>query len=227
MKHPSRLIALALAFASPALATPTGLNNIPTADTVDHRTIAVQAFSSFGPGANQFAANGPDEHSFWMGFKTGWDFSPLHLEWGLDSPVITHESGPLFFQTKVGFSPWENGKIAIGVAGIALTDINRAGDPFTYAMLAHDFGLLRAHAGYGVQTNGNSFLFGIDKTFKVFDRDFNINADLVQAADQEFWLPSLGWKYNLHKHIVLEWWTNFPEQGKSSHVAKVNFVFKF
>lgn len=227
MKNLSRIIALSLALGSTAFATPTGLNNIPTADTIDHRTIAVQAFSSFGPGANQFSANGPDEHSFWMGFKTGWQFGPANLEWGMDSPLFTHESGPLFFQTKVGFKPWEGGKIALGVAGIALTDINRAGDPFTYAMVAHDFGFLRAHGGYGVQTNGNSFLFGLDKTFKVFDRDFNINADLVQAADESFWLPSVGWKYVLHKHVVLEWWTNFPEQGKSSHVAKVNFVFKF
>lgn len=145
----------------------------------------------------------------------------------MDSPMITHESGPLFFQTKLGFEPWENAKLAVGVAGIALTDTNRAGAPFTYAMLSQDFGLLRGHVGYGVQNNGNSFLFGIDKTFKVFDRDFNVNADLVQAADESFWLPAVGWKYNVHKNVVLEWWTNFPEQGKSSHIAKVNFVFKF
>lgn len=226
-QHLQKLTWAAFALAASAFATPTGLNNIPTADTIDHRTVAIQAFSSFGPGANQFAANGPDEHSFWMGFKTGLQFDFLKLEWGMDSPMITHESGPLFFQTKLGFEPWENAKLAVGVAGIALTDINRAGDPFTYAMLSQDFGLLRGHVGYGVQTNGNSFLFGIDKTFKVLNRDFNVNADLVQAADESFWLPAVGWKYNLHKNIVLEWWTNFPEQGKSSHIAKVNFVFKF
>ncbi len=217
----------ALTLATCAFATPSGLNNIPTADTVPHRTVAIQAFSSFGPGANQFAANGPDEHSFWMGFKTGLQFDFLNLEWGMDSPMITHESGPLFFQTKLGFEPWENAKLAVGVAGIALTDINRAGDPFTYAVLSHDFGLVRAHAGYGVQTNGNSFLLGLDRNWKIFDRTFNLNVDLVQAADQSFWLPAVGWKYDVSKHIVLEWWTNFPEQGKSSHIAKINFVFKF
>ncbi len=226
-RHLRSITLAAFAVVSSAFATPTGLNNIPTADTVPHRTVAIQAFSSFGPGANQFAANGPDEHSFWMGFKTGLQFDFLNLEWGMDSPMITHESGPLFFQTKAGIEPWEGGKLVLGVAGIALTDINRAGDPFTYAMLSHDFGLLRTHTGYGVQTNGNSFLFGIDKTFQVFDRSVNINADLVQAADESFWLPAIGWKYDLHKNIVLEWWTNFPEQGKSSHIAKINFVFKF
>ena len=220
------LVAL-LALAASAFGTPSGLNNIPTADTIGHGTVAIQAFSSFGPGANQFAANGPDEHSFWMGFKTGLQFDFLNLEWGMDSPLFTHESGPLFFQTKLSFEPWENAKLAVGIAGIALTDINRTGDPFTYAMLSHDFGLGRAHAGYGVQTNSNSLLVGLDKTFKVFDRNFNLNADLVQAAYESFWLPAVGWKYDVSKLIVLEWWTNFPEQGKSSHIAKVNFVFKF
>jgi hypothetical protein len=227
-KNPTLPLAAALALASSALATPSGLNNIPTADTIDHRTVAVQAFSSFGPGANQFAANGPDEHSFWMGFKTGWDLtSQLHLEWGLDSPLFTHESGPLLFQTKLGFEPWEKAKLAVGIAGIALTDINRAGDPFSYAVLSQDLGLVRAHVGYGVQTNGHSFLFGLDRNWKIFDRTFNLNADLVQAADQAFWLPALGWKYEVTPHVVLEWWSNFPEQGQSSHIAKINFVFHF
>jgi hypothetical protein len=36
------LLALPLA----ALATPTGLNNIPTADTIPHRMLAIPAFSS-------------------------------------------------------------------------------------------------------------------------------------------------------------------------------------
>ena len=55
--HTTPMLAAAfLAVAASALATPTGLNNIPTADTVPHRTVATQAFSSFG-GANQFAAN--------------------------------------------------------------------------------------------------------------------------------------------------------------------------
>jgi hypothetical protein len=227
MKNTTRTLLLLLLSVSPALATPTGLNNIPTADVVPHRTVAVQAFSSFGDGANQFAANGAGEHSFWLGFKTGWDLSNLNLEWGLDSPVITGNSGPLLFQTKVNFEPWEGGALALGVANVALTDTDRAGDPFSYAMLAHDFGFIRVHAGYGLQNNGNSVLLGLDRTWKVFDRNFNLNVDLVQAADESIWLPAVGWKYDLSKHIVLEWWSNLPDQGKSSHIAKINFVFQF
>lgn len=220
------LAAAILALASSALATPTGLNNIPTADTVPHRTVATQAFSSFG-GANQFAANGPGQHSFWLGFKTGWDFGPLGLEWGLDSPIVPDQAGPLFGQTKVNFSPWEEGLLALGVAGLALTDDQRAGDPFSYAVLAHDFGLLRGHAGYGKQTEGDTVLLGVDRTWKLFDRNFNLNADLVQTRDQRGWLPSIGAKYDLNQHIVLETWSNFPDQGSVSFIAKINFVFTF
>jgi hypothetical protein len=130
-----------------------------------------------------------------MGFKTGWDFEPVHIEWGMDSPLGTGVSGPLFFQTKARFSPWEHGMFAVGIAGIALTDIDRAGDPFSYAMLAHDFGFARFHVGYGYQTNGSSFLAGIDRTWKLFGRNFNLNADLAQtaisAASSPPWGPSM------------------------------------
>lgn len=228
MKSNPTCITLLASFtlAASALATPTGLNNIPTADAVPHRTVAVQAFSSFG-GANQFAADGDGKHSFWLGFKTGLKFDFLNLEWGADSPLGTGRSGPLFFQTKLGFEPWEDGRFALGVAGIALTDADRAGDPFSYAMLSHDFGLLRAHAGYGLQTNGNSLLLGADRTWKLFDRNFNLNADLVQTRDQRGLMTAVGAKYDLSRHIVLETWANFPDRGSASAIAKINFVFTF
>lgn len=217
---------MGILFAGTAFATPTGLNNIPTADTVPHRTVALQYFSSFG-GANQFGTGEPGKSGHWMGFKTGWDFEPVHVEWGMDSLLGTGLSGPLFFQTKVGFSPWEDGTFAIGIAGIALTDIDRAGDPFSYAMLAHDFGFARFHAGYGYQTNGSSYLFGIERTWKVFERNLNLNADIVQTRDQRGLITAVGAKYDLTKHIVLETWANFPDRDSVSLLAKINLVFHF
>lgn len=225
-KMKSKILPLYGLLMASAFGTPTGLNNIPTADTVPDRVVAVQAFSSFG-GANQFGANGPGKHSFWMGFKTGIEFAPLRVEWGLDSPIGQQRSGPLYSQIKAGITPWKNGSLALGVAGIALTDVGRAGNPFTYAMLAHDFGVLRAHTGYGLQTHGNTVLFGVDRTWKILDRDLNLNADLVQTRDGKGWLPAIGAKYVLNPHIVLESWTNFPDRGSASFIGKINFVFKF
>ncbi len=203
--------------ASAALATPTGLNNIPSADTVPHRTVAVQAFDLLGSGP----------HDFWMGFKTGWDFSPLHLEWGLDSHLAPDPAGPLLFQTKLRFEPWEGANIAVGVANVAFTDTTRAGDPFTYAVITQDLKVARLTAGYGLQTDNNSVLLGIDRTWKVFERHFNLNADLVQIDDGSGWMPAVGAKYDLSQHIVLETWANFPDEGDASFMAKINFVFTF
>jgi|694.fasta_scaffold138938_3 hypothetical protein len=219
-------LAILLAGIAAAHATPSGLNNIPTADTAPQGTIVLQAFSSFG-GANQFATSGPGKHSFWTGFKTGVDLSPVHLELGLDSPLGTGPSGPLQFQAKAGISPWKNGLFAIGIAGVALTDTGRSGDPFTYAVLSHDFRVARIHAGYGYQTNGSSFLVGVDRTWKVFDRNLNLNADLVQSRDQRGLITAVGGKYDLSKHIVLETWANFPDRDSVSVIAKINFVFQF
>mgnify|MGYP000908947993 CR=1 FL=1 len=115
----------------------------------------------------------------------------------------------------------------LGVAGVAMTDINRAGDPFTYAMVSHDFEIFRLHAGYGLQNNGNSFLFGIDRNFKVLDRNLNLNADIVQTRDGHGTITALGAKYDLTKHIVLETWLNLPDREEVSAIAKINFVFSF
>ncbi|WP_395730298.1 hypothetical protein [Prosthecobacter sp.] len=227
MINKARVLTLAaVAAATSAFGTPTGLNNIPTAETIDHRTVAVQFFTSFG-GSNQFATSGPGKSSQWAGFKTGWDFNPLHLEWGLDSVLGTGYSGPLLFQTKARIQPWQDGMFALGIAGVALTDTKRSGDPFTYAMLYHDFHVVRLHAGYGLQTNGNSYLFGVDRTWKLFDRNLNLNADLVQSRNQHGHIAALGAKYFLCKHIVLEAWANFPDRDRVSAIAKINYVFTF
>lgn len=221
------VLACSLGSATIATATPTGLNNIPTADIVPNRTVAIQAFGSFGSGVNQFSSNGPGDPAYWMGFKTGLELSPVRLEFGMDSPLWVERSGPLLFQTKAGFEPWKNGKVTLGVAGVALSDFERSGDPFTYTVLSQDFGYLRGHVGYGIQTRGNTALIGIDRTWTVFDRNLNLNVDLVQANDQSYWLPAVGWKYELTKNLVFEWWTNLPAEGKMSNIAKINFVFSF
>ena len=110
---------------------------------------------------------------------------------------------------------------------MALTDQDRWSEPFTYAMVAHDFGVVRVHGGYGLQQNGNSMLFGVDRTWKVAGRDLNLNADLVQVRDGDAWLPSVGAKYVLSKHVVLESWVNFPDRGAVSFIAKANLIFTF
>ncbi len=200
-------------------ATPSGLNNIPTADIVPHRTVAVQVFDTVGAGP----------HDFWSGFKTGWQFPELglDLEWGLDSHLAPEPAGPLLFQTKVGFEPWKDGAVALGVAGVALTDTARSGDPFSYAILSQNVAFARLHLGYGLQTGGNTVLLGIDRDVTFLERNLNLNADLVQTGDGDGWLPALGLKYALTENVVFESWTNLPDEGSASVMLKLNFVFTY
>lgn len=206
-----------LSLASAAFATPSGLNNIPTADVIPHRTTAIQVFDTFGDGP----------HDLWAGFKTGWAFDAVKFEFGLDGHVAPDPSGPLFFQTKVSTNLWENGAFAVGVANIGLSDSDRNGDTFRYGVLTHDFKVFRVSAGYGWQDDNNTILFGIDRTFKVGGRNLNLNADLIQTRDEDGWLASVGAKYDLSKHVVLEGWVNLPDEGDTTFVAKINFVFEY
>lgn len=200
-----------------AYGTPSGLNNIPTADLVPHREVAVQVFDSFGPG----------EHDFWTGFKTGWDFPWVDVEWGLDSHLAPDDAGPLYFQTKFGFCPWEHGKVVAGVASVAMTDGERAGDAFGYFVLSQEVGGVRGHLGYGLQDHGNTVLLGMDRTVTLWERDLNLNADLVQIRDGEGWMPAVGLKYGLAPHLVWEAWANLPDEGAASFMLKLNYIFDY
>lgn len=216
--------------------TPTGLNNIPTADTVPDCTVAWQGFLNLGgPNAvNGVPGYGPTGRgTLWTGFKTGLQVARVRLEWGLDTPILPGQAGPLTFQTKVGFNPWQNGSVVVGVANVAITDTGRSGEPFTYGVMTQDLGPLRVHAGYGYQAYGqagigsSSVLAGVDRTFKVLDRDLNLNADVVQTERQHAWLRAVGAKYQLSRRFILEAWGNFPERGKASGMAKINYVFTY
>lgn len=220
MRSAPLLLALCAAALVPhprAQATPSGLNNIPTADTAPHRAVVVQTFDTVGSGP----------HDFWTGFKTGWQLPGLDLEWGLDSHLAPDPAGPLLFQTKAAFEPWEDGAVAIGVANVALTDTARSGDPFSYAVLSQDAKFARLHLGYGLQTDGNTVLLGIDRDVTFLERNLNLNADLVQTRDGDGWLPAVGLKYALTENIVFETWTNLPDEGSASFMLKLNFIFTY
>ncbi len=75
-----------------AHATPSGLNNIPTADTAPQGVLVLQMFSTVG---------GDNDSDFNLGFKTGVDFKPLRFEVGADSHVYPGVGGPVVLQSKV------------------------------------------------------------------------------------------------------------------------------
>ncbi len=228
----SLLVAVSSTFITEAGATPSGLNNIPTADTVPQSTLVGQAFSTFGSGTDDF----------WLSSKTGLDLGPANVEVGLTSRMIPDKAGPLTGHAKIALPIGEGlPAIAVGAANIAFSgaDEDRAGQIFSYAMLSHDFGWLRLHGGVSLQDEVARPFFGIDKTFRsaatpahaatgkgvvskgvsagspeIPGRDlFTLRADGIHSGDDS-WLYSAGALIPITHWLVFETWVNFPDDGQ-------------
>jgi hypothetical protein len=205
-------------------ASPSGLNNIPTADTAGHREGVIQWYSTF---------DDSDGEDHWAGFKTGFQpFGPdYRFEVGFDSHIAPGDAGPFVVQGKFAFQPWVGlPAFAIGTANLGLSSDDRddAGQAFSYAVMTHDFEYFRAHLGYGVQHHNDTLLLGFDKTVKLFDRDLMLRTDIRQIDDEDRWLASAGFLYLLHKNFALESWLSQPtEDGPTSVTIKLDFIFRF
>jgi hypothetical protein len=240
-------LATLLLTASAAWATPSGLNNIPTADTTPQGTFVLQTFSTVGEAVNQ---------DLNIGFKTGIDFKKVKLEVGLDSHLLPGNGGPVTVNGKIAIPLGEGlPVIAAGVANISFSKDYRAraGDPFPYFVASQDFHWFRLHAGIGEQNSQPMPFFGIDKTFRIAKsapaadgksvktaggkqvkateteyRDlFTLRADAIQQPNH-VWLASFGALVPVCKHFVFEAWGNFPTDGtQASATIKGNFVFSF
>jgi len=238
--------------ASAALANPTGLNNIPTADTPTQGNYVFQTYSTLG---------GEGKGDLFEGFKTGFDLKPFKLEIGTDSQLYPGAFGPQTAQAKLAF-PIGQGlpTIAVGAANITFTTPNRhrAGDCFAYSVVTEDLGFFRVHAGCADQAYQALPFFGVDKTFRipvkrkatdgkstagkgdgkeVTDakaepetemRDlFMFRADAIQQLNHS-WLSSAGVLVPVCKYFVFETWGNFPSDGtRCSITVKGDVVVKF
>jgi hypothetical protein len=213
---------LALTLTRQAGATSTGLNNIPTADTPPDRVLVLQQFSTWGDERQ------PD---YSAGFKMGLRPWGQRFEWGLDGHLAPDEAGPAVFQVKYALQPWEKlPTLGLGAANIAVTsdDRDRTGQAFKFAVLTHDFKLLRAHAGFGLQQGNDAAFFGLDKTVKLFERDLMLRTDIIQIDDQDQWLGSAGFIYFAHEMFAIESWVSQPlDHGKPSFTLKFDLIFKF
>ncbi len=203
-----------------SLATPSGLNNIPTADTAGEGEYVFQLFTNFGRDRNS------DTN---LGVKTGVTVAGQTFELGLDGRVTPDKGGPAVGQIKYATDVWQNGKIALGVANIGFRaqDRDRVGNPFRYAVLTQKVGEnLRLHGGYGFQTDNDSLLFGVDYTINAWNREFLLRSDLVEIDDGDQFLSSFGFLVKLNSRLVLETWASRPvEDGRTVGTVKLNLVF--
>lgn len=202
----------------PLLATPSGLNNIPTADTAGEGDYVFQAFSNFGERRR------PDNN---LGFKTGLGLFGEKFEVGLDGRISPDKGGPAVAQVKYARTLQEGTSLGIGIANIAFRgqDRDRAGNPFKYGILTQKLGNLRLHGGYGFQTDNDSALLGADYSLKLSSRDLVIRSDVTEINDGDQFVGSLGFLLVINPSLVLESWASKPEDGSTVGTLKFNFIF--
>lgn len=245
--RPHQLLLLSLAATAAAYATPSGLNNIPTADTTPTKVFVLQAFSTVG---------GLADGDFGLGFKTGLDLDFVRFEVGANAPVYPGRGGPVRVHGKVAVPLGDHlPTIAVGAANLAFSDHQRerAGDVFGYAVATQELGWgVRVHGGAAwVDTEALPFA-GIDKTFS-YTREvpaedgkavvdgkaykasletesvdlFTIRGDVIAQRDSS-WLYSAGVLVPVCDWFVFETWANLPDNGDSpSWTIKGNIVIKF
>ena len=217
-KRPLGIIGILLwVTAQTSFATPTGLNNIPTADVVPEKVLVLQAITEAGKN------NKPD---YFTGFKYG---LIKNLEVGLDGRIFPEPAleETLKGQIKYRFAFNEKMAVAFGVANLG--DRARLGWEDYYLALSHDFNIIRVHIGGTLQRDNEGGFAGLDKTFSLFERDFTLRTDVIQTNDGHDITNSTGFIYDLGHNVLLESWVSFPTQSGKENVStiKLNYVMKF
>ncbi len=213
--RPTRILLLGLGLAAcgvrPAWATPTGLNNIPTAEVVGEHELVLQAFSEFGR---------EREPAWFDGFKYG---PAPDWEVGLDDLFAGPGSagGPTL-QAKYRTPLGNRAAMALGAANIS-NDRSRHGDVFPYVAVSGDLGPLRLHVGRSWQADNQAWFLGMDAAASA---DLTLRADWIQAADGEESIASLGFICTISPRWLVEGWASFPteEDAESSYIVKLDFV---
>ena len=150
---PTHILPLLSLLCGSAFATPSGLNNIPTADTPAQGEVVIQGWTNFGDDR---------ETDFNLGFKSGLNVWGQKFEFGADSHLLPDEGGPVVLQFKYAHKVWDGGTLALGIANLALGDdsIDRAGDPFSYALLTHMIAQVTGlKPGHFVHTFGDAHIY--------------------------------------------------------------------
>ena len=200
--------------AGPALASPSGLNNIPTADIVPEGILVWQAWGTFAEGADD---------SYVAGLK----FGPAQdVELGMDYRLGSGDSGPLSFQGKYRFLANQSGLSAtLGLANINL-DREQGGDIFPYVVLSQDLDGLRGHLGYEWQDDNKGLFVGVDRPA---GKDLTLRADWTQTDDGDESMSSIGFIYTAHDPVLVEGWASFPTApgAETSWTLKFDYVVRF
>lgn len=198
--------------AVPVFATPTGLNNIPTADVVPKDILVLQAFSNFG---------GSSDAAWFGGFKVG---PAENWEVGLDGQVSGPGSGggPTL-QAKYKIPLQKEARLALGAANIS-DDRDRHGEVFPYLVASVPLSeRTNGHLGYSFQSGNHALFLGADATVS---RSLTLRSDWIQTNDGNESMWSLGFISPVTQRFLVEGWASFPSAAgaETNYVLKVDYV---
>jgi len=197
-----------------AWASPTGLNNIPTADVTPEGLLVLQQYT------NVRSAQTP---LYYLGAKAGLD---RNLEIGLDGCLGSGPGGPAVGQVKYRFLDNDDRlSAAVGIANI--TNSRRAGKEAFYIALKRNLSPdLRGHMGFLTQGGDHAFFVGADGSFLHTGWDWKVDA--IQTHHGDDWLAAVGTIGPLGKNVLLEAWASFPTEdaGNPTFMLKFDWVIK-
>ncbi|MDO8541747.1 MAG: hypothetical protein Q7S40_15025 [Opitutaceae bacterium] len=213
--------ATAVAMFAGLRAAPTGVNNVPSADTSPGGTGVFQMYSAFGKGAPEWFA----------GVRAGLSPSLGNFEAGVDTRWGAGPTIPAFFNAKWA-AQLEKGlpALGIGIAGVALrsSDRDALGQPQTYAVFTYDADVARFHAGYAFQSRNGAMFFGLDHWWVLANQKLTFRADITQIQNRDQWLASAGFMYLLADPLTLEVWHSLPtERGRDYTTVRLSIGFRY
>jgi hypothetical protein len=211
------------------LASPSGLNNTPTADTCSEQTFVLQTWETFGRDMDSENA---------VGFKYGlFKNAEIGADWQTTGDPTKHPT----FQAKYGVDlSADLPRLCAGVANIS-DDRTLDGEVFPYVVMTYDIkGFLRVHAGYEFQKDNFGAFGGLDRTFAVADMNVMLCGDVTQVNDGHDAILAPGIKIGpatkdmtgvmaaILRHVVVETWVTFPtDGGNESYTAKLDIIVNF
>lgn len=204
--------------------TPSGLNNIPTAEVAPEDVIVFQQINNLGRDQVWF-------HS--LGFKYG-----IAKDWevGVDGLVTQFNedatgtgtggggvpSYPFTFQAKRRFETGAPGlSLGLGVANLSANS-DKAGDPAVYGVATSTQKRCRMHVGF-LTSGGNAFWFaGVDAPVQPRT---TARLDWIQANEGEASVFSLGAIHILGPEFAVEAWVSNTTAGGVHNTMTIKFGF--
>ena len=220
-----------------AWASPSGLNNIPTTDTVPQNVLVFQNWVNLAEGSQPEA---------FLAFKYG---VPIldGLEVGVDWKALGNTHGHAALQAKHAFNIQEDiWKAVVGIANVS-DSRKHNGEVFPYVATSYDLQMVKLHAGFAAQPHNQAFFAGIDRTFPFLSRNLQLKGDVIQIDDMDDALFSVGFLYDfspltdeplrpglmgvldeISRNIVIEGWVSIPSTGGEEVLTmKLNYVIRF